>query len=147
MPGLYAFLKIDDDPTSWTLSEPIAAAALTPSGNAPFRATIVEPRTGTLLLSSHAAASVVLSGVGGATPNGGGIIAQPFLYLPSVTGLTSKAPGSMYALPATTDLEALEIDITTAMTQSKPCTIELSDGIIVLNGATLPFVVFFEAAD
>jgi len=142
----YGFLKIGDDPTTWELSEPITATALAPSGNAPFCATIVEPRTGTLLLSSRAAASVALWGAGGATPNGGEFMAQPFLYLPSVTGLTATAPGSMYALPDGTDLEALAAQITTAMSQSQPCTVQLSDGVIVLNGATLPFAVLFEAA-
>lgn len=146
MPDVYALLKIGDDPTTWKLSEPIAATALAPSSNAPFCATVVEPRTGTLLLSSRAAASVALWGVGGATPNGGEFMAQPFLYLPSVTGLTATAPGSMYELPAGTGLPALAVQITTAMSHSQPCTIQMSDGVIVLNGATLPFAVLFEAA-
>lgn len=146
MPDVYDFLKIGDDPTTWQLSEPIAAAALAPSGSAPFCATIVEPRTGTLLLSSRAVASVVLSGVGGATPNGGPFMEEPFLYLPSVTGLTATAPGSIYALPTGTVLKTLAAEITTAMSQSQPCTIQLSNGVVVLNGASLPFAVLFEAA-
>jgi hypothetical protein len=146
MPGLYLFLKIGNDPTTWKLSAPIDAAALASSGDAPFCATIVEPRTGTLLLSTRAAASVVLWGVGGATPNGGEFMAQPFLYLPSVTGLTATASGSMYELAAGTELTALAAQITTAMSESQPCTVQLSDGVIALNGATLPFVVLFEAA-
>jgi hypothetical protein len=146
MPGTYDFLKIGDDPTNWKLSEPIDAAALIPSGNAPFSATIVAPRTGTLLLSGRAAASVVLWGLGGATPNGGPFMVQPFLYLPSVTGLTSTAPGSMYALSGGTELQAVAAQITTAMSQGQPCTLQLSDGVAVLNGATLPFAVLFEAA-
>jgi len=146
MPGTYRFLKIDADPTNWMLSEPIDAEALTPSGNAPFSATIVKPRTGTLLLSSRAAASVVLWGEGGVTPNGGAFKEQAFLYLPAATGLTSTAPGSMYELPAGTDLDGLAAQIAAAMSQSEPCTVQYSDGVIALNGATLPFVVLFEAA-
>jgi hypothetical protein len=146
MPGTYRFLKIGDDPTNWLLSEPIAADALTPSGNAPFRATIVEPRTGTLLLSSRVAASVVLWGEGGVTPNGGEFMTEPFLYLPSVTGLTSAETGSMYQLPAGANLGTVAAQIATAMTQSQPWPVDWSDGVIVLNGATLPFAVLFEAA-
>jgi hypothetical protein len=156
MSGSYARLKIDDDPTAWRLDEPIAAAELTTSGNAPFRATIVQPRTGTLLLSTQAAASVVLSEDisgphTGVFPNGGDahneFPAHPFLYLPSVTGLTSKASRSWYPLKVGTKLRELERDITTAMSQGQPCTVELTDSIIMLNGANLSFVVFFGAAE
>jgi len=146
MPGTYDFLKIDDDPTNWKLSEQIAAEALTSSGNAPFQATIVAPRTGILLLSGRAAASAVLWGVGGATPNGGEFMAESFLYLPSKTGLTSTAPQSMYELPAGTQLDGLAAQIAAAMSEGQTCTVEYSGGVIVLNGATLPFVVLFQAA-
>ena len=84
----------------------------------------------------------VLSGVGGATPNGGNILPQPFMYLPSVTGLTSKAPSYMYALPRSGPGSA---------GGSRPrwpratCTVDLANGAVVLNGATLRFAVFFDA--
>jgi hypothetical protein len=32
------------------------------------------------------------------------------------------------------------------MGEGQTCTVEYSDGVIVLNGATLPFAVLFEAA-
>jgi hypothetical protein len=149
MTATYFFMRIDDDPTSWRLSHPIAAADLTSSGT-PFRATIDEPRTGTLLLASQAVASVVLAqgplGASGATPNGGGVLAEPFLYLPSATGLTSKAPGYMYELPVHSGLTALAA-VTTAMSQGELCTVELTHGaVVVLNGASLRFAVFFDAA-
>jgi hypothetical protein len=147
MPGVYSFLRIDDDPTGWKVTQPIAPADLT-SSSTPIRLTIAEPRTGALLLSSRAVASVVLatalSGVGGATPNGGNILAQPFMYLPSVTGLTSKAPSYMYALPIGSGLAALE-EVATAMAAGDTCTVDLADGAVVLNGATLRFAVFFDA--
>jgi hypothetical protein len=147
MPGFYANLRIAGDPTNWRLSQAIGPEDLTQPDNAPFRATVIAPRAGTLLLSSRAAASVVLSGVGGgATPNGGPMVPEAFLYLPSVTGLTAKAPANMYPLPAGTDLTALEGEITTAMSQGQPCTVQLDESVIVLNGATLPFAVFFGSA-
>jgi hypothetical protein len=147
MPGLYANLRIANDPTNWRLSQTIGPEDLIQPGTAPFRATVIAPRAGTLLLSTRAAASVVLSGVGGgATPNGGPMVQQAFLYLPSPTGLTAKAPGFMYPLPADVDLDALESLITTAMSQGQPCTVQLDEGVIVLSGATLPFAVFFESA-
>jgi len=145
VPATYRYLNIEGDPTFWLLSEPIAATALTAS-DTPLRLAVTAPRAGTLLLSRRAAASVVLSGVGGATPNGGSILATPFLYLPSVTGLTSRSQASMHELSAATGLTALEADITAAMSAGQDCTVELTEGVIVLNGATLPFVAFFEAA-
>ena len=147
MPSLYASLRIAGDPTNWRLSQATGPEELTQPDNAPFRATVIAPRAGTLLLSSRAAASVVLSGVGGgATPNGGPIMPEAFLYLPSATGLTAKAPAFMYPLPDPADLATLEDSISTAMSQGQPCTVPLSEGVIVLNGATLPFVVIFGSA-
>jgi hypothetical protein len=138
----YRNLQIEGDPTIWVLSEPIDAPALTVSAE-PFRAAISAPRAGTMLLSSRAAAGAVLTGVGGVTPNGSGIVTPASMYLPSVTGLKLSSPG--YQLPAGTNLAALEGEITAAMSQSTFLTVECLDGVVVLNGATLPFVVLFPA--
>ena len=143
----YLYLQIEDDPTIWKLSEPIDAPAVILSGQ-PFRTTIVAPLPGTLVLSGEAAASVVLfspldiPGGKGATPNGIKAPTAPFVYLPSAPGLTSP-PG--YQLSPATDLAGLENNIAAAMSQRTFCTIEFSDSALVLNGATLSFVVLFPA--
>lgn len=144
MSDVYPFLLIEGDPTTWVLSTPIDPAALTVAG-APFRATITAPRAGTLLLSSRAAASVVLTDIRGSIPNGGGIVSQPVVYLPSAAGLTPKSP-ALYLLPIGTNLAAVEGDITAAMSESTFCTVAYRDGTLVLNGATLPFVALFPAS-
>jgi hypothetical protein len=146
----YLFLQIEGDPTIWKLSEPIDASAVMLPGQ-PFRATIVAPLPGALVLSCQAAVSVVLyspldvPGGTGATPNGLKSPTTPFVYLPSVTGLPPASPPG-YPLSAGSDLAALEEDITAAMSQRTFYTVEFSDSTLVLNGATLPFVVLFPAA-
>jgi hypothetical protein len=137
----YPYLQIGNDPTTWKLSEPVSASALT--SQQPFQAAIAAGRSGTLILSSRAAASAVLSGVGNAIPSGGGPVSPAFLYLPSATVVDPEKPG--YALPEGTDLAALQAEITAAMTQQTVCTVQSSDGVLLLNGATLSFVVLFPA--
>jgi hypothetical protein len=143
----YPYLQIGSDPTTWMLSEAIDAQALT--SRHPVEAPVVAGwngrlklgRNGTLILSSRAAGSVVLSGVGNAIPSGGRLVSPAFLYLPSAAGLKQSTPG--YALPPDTDVAALQNEITTAMSRSEFCTVPSSHGALVLNGATLPFVVLF----
>jgi hypothetical protein len=143
----YPYLQIGSDPTTWMLSEAIDAAALT--SRHPLKAAVVAGmngkltlgRNGTLILSSRAAGSVVLSGVGNAVPSGGHLVSPPFLYLPSAAGLKPGTPG--YALPPDTDVAALQDEITTAMSRSEFCTVPSGHGVLVLHGGTLPFVVLF----
>jgi hypothetical protein len=159
---MYQQLRIEGDPTTWVLGQPIEDTALTQS-SAPFQAEIIAPLAGTLILSGRAAASVALydppGGVipSGATPGGvkpSGVIPSgaspltPCLYLPSAAGLSIESPG--YQLPVAPDLPTLASEITAAMSQEKPCTVAFgvgSDGgVLVLNGAALPFAVLFKAA-
>jgi hypothetical protein len=48
-------------------------------------------------------------------------------------------------LPAGTNLAELQAQIAAAMTQQTTCTVQTGDGVLLLNGATLPFVVIFPA--
>jgi len=137
----YPYLVIEGDPTTWLLSKPIDASALT--SQQPFQTEIVAGRSGTLILSGRAAASAVLSGVGNAIPSGAGLVSPPFLYLPSPAGVKPGTPG--HELPPATNLAALQADITAAMTKGTFCTVPSSNGVLVLNGAALPFVVLFPA--
>lgn len=145
----YPCLQIEDDPTIWMLSQSIDASAVT--SQQPFQTAIVAGsngkqilgRSGTLILSGRVAASAVLSGVGNAIPSGSHLVSPPFLYLPSAAGLQPNAPG--YALPPDADLTALQGEIAAAMGQGGFCTVPSGNGVLVLNGSTLPFVVLFPA--
>jgi hypothetical protein len=137
----YPYLQIGNDPTTWLLSEPIAASALTSAQ--PFQGAVTAGRSGTLILSSRAAVSAMLAGAGNAIPSGAVPVSPAYLYLPSATGLNPEKPG--YALPEGTNLAELQAQIAAAMTQQTTCTVEYSGGVLLLNGATLPFVVIFPA--
>jgi hypothetical protein len=54
-------------------------------------------------------------------------------------------PEILAALPAGTNLAELQAQIAAAMTQQTTCTVQTGDGVLLLNGATLPFVVIFPA--
>ncbi|MGO9504019.1 MAG: hypothetical protein ACLPUO_21160 [Streptosporangiaceae bacterium] len=145
------FLVIQGDPTQWKLSEPIEASALTASGP-PLALAVVEPLAGTLLLSCRAAASVVLSNPGphGAIPSGAIPLAMTVMYLPTAAGVSTESAGAAvwYPLDAA-DLTALEAEITAAMTQGTLASVGFisvgGSGVVVLNGARLPFVVLAPA--
>jgi hypothetical protein len=139
----FPFLQIAWDPTIWVLTSPLDAQALTGSGD-PVLIPVSGPQAGAmLLLSSRAAATAVLTDIGGATPNGGGIMAPAFIYLPTAAGLTPGSPKCL--LPAGANLAAVQAKIAAAMSQGTSCTVECRDGAVVLNGATLPFVVLCPA--
>jgi hypothetical protein len=147
-------IGIGDDPNIWKLSQDIDASTLTASPQL-FSAEVVSPLAGTLLVSLTAAASIALYDVPPMPPvthpvfpNGGGIMDPPSLYLPSVTALnagTSSEYLLQYRLPYGTDLPSLESEIAAAMSDGTCCTVPFSgtttSGVLVLNGATLPFVV------
>ncbi len=151
---MHDHLRIEGDPTTWVLSEPVAEPATLTGSGEPFRIPVAAPLSGTLLLSRRAAASAVLyspADVGGAIPSGARLVTA-VLYLPSVTGAASPAAAAppWYPLPPSADLAALETEIMGAMSQGTFSTVEFSSvassGVLVLNGATLPFVVLCPAA-
>jgi hypothetical protein len=138
-------LTIEGDPTTWVLTGWISESELQQSG-APLAATITSPRSGTLLVSCRAIASVVLGiqmNPGGPIWTDDSPIPRSWLYLPTDAGLTPNSRG--YALATGTDLTDLENDIRTAMRSSTFAAIPLSVGTVVLNGATLPFAVILPA--
>jgi hypothetical protein len=147
------YLRIQGDPNIWELGEPVDEASLT-SGK-PIQVTTLAPLAGTLVLAARAAASVVLF-----NPPPVGVIPSdaklptPFLYLPAATKINPDPPPG-YPLTAETDLAALAVDIATAMSEGTFYAVGFAggvqygapyNGVLLLNGATLPFVVICQAS-
>jgi hypothetical protein len=136
------YLKIQGDPTSWGL------AAAAPEGgwaDTPVAIQIVTPVAGTLILSPARTGSfaLTLAIYGNGWEHGGPIeVVSPNLYIPTTSGLTADSNG--YPLPPEYDLAALQQSILDAMTTGSmlPVVVEADGiGVVVLNGAQLPFAV------
>lgn len=140
-----SYLQIEGDPSRWWPSEPIDLGMLT---SLPLRVQVTSPLAGTLLVSAKSAAVVLAHpATDGSIPSGHGEIAAPAIYLPTATGPSAGAVG--YQLPESPDLETLATEIITAMRDSRRLVITIGSparpGTLVLNGATLPFVVLCQA--
>lgn len=146
-----SILRIEGDPTSWTLTAAIDAGQLLASG-APVAAPVSAPLAGRLLLSPRAVGSVVYlqpPDVHGHIPSGAQL-PQPCLYVPSATGPDPHSnPPRYYSLPPLVNLAALEAEISAAMSAGTFVTVALpsmsGNAVAVLNGAALSFVVLCPA--
>ncbi len=140
---------IEGDPNIWRLRDDVSAADLSESRE-PFRVTVLSPLEGTLLLSPKASVALydTLSPNHPVHPNGCIHLRVPSLYLPTMTVLKTR-PVSAYQvefpLRPETNLAQLEREIAAAMTHGRSHKVPFNSvdetGILVLNGATLPFVV------
>jgi hypothetical protein len=133
-------LQIADDPTLWVPAGPVDPSQLT---GATVQVPIKAPIFGTLLISSRAASIALYDpGDSGPVPSDG-ISLVASLYVP--TGADAAVNLNTYLLPPGTDLGKLTNEIAALMTEGKRQTITLGSGTargtIILNGATLPFVV------
>ena len=146
-------LRIEGDPTSWILREPIEAERVTASSS-PVTLNVAEPLAGRLLLSPGSVRSAVFISQltdRGHAPNG--VIlpeSSSCLYVPSTTGPDPHSnPSRYYLLPTDTSLAALEREIKTAMSRGTTVSVDFTGpdqpGVIVLNGGTLSFVVLCPA--
>jgi hypothetical protein len=149
-PETRVLLQIGIDPTVWLL-----AASQDEVANAtdPAAWRVVYPVEGRLVLSPRSAGSLVVlpappgGGPGGGRPHGG----HPTdIHLPSVTARTVSSHGhSLEERDLTADAEELERKILTAMADRTRLTLPLSSGtgggVLVLDGATLPFIVIVRA--
>jgi hypothetical protein len=160
-------LKIGADPTRWlTEGADFGAMAAELDQSGPVTVAVAGPLQGTLVLSVPRAGTVALVPPmpgEGSHPSDKPPPVQPHvpvspqaqvpqgpaLYLPTVTG-AAQIPG--YALPSDTDLGALQQGIITAMTDGSTLTVPLGmsvaspGGMVMLNGASLAFVVICPAA-
>jgi len=160
-------LKIGADPTRWlaeAASFDAMAAHLDQSG--PVTVGVAGPVRGTLVLSiAHAGTVTLLPPLPGEGSHPSDnpppiqphalvslealVLVEPALYVPTVTG-APQASG--YALPANTDLAALQQGIITAMTDGSTLRVPLRmsvaspGGMVMLDGASLAFAVICPAA-
>jgi hypothetical protein len=146
---MYDQMRINNDATTWTLGQPVDPAELT-RAKEPLAFSVTGPLSGTVLLSVSAAASVALLPADGPLspmgwiPGGQGA-PLPLLYLPS-PGANTDSP-NVTELPETTDVAALISQIKAAMAAGTRVEVPLGSagtgGVVVLNGAALPFVAVF----
>jgi hypothetical protein len=134
-----SYIQIGDDPTKWWLSQPIEASQLT---GQPLSVGVTAPVTGTLVLSGKFASVVVFDQASGAPSQNLDVPAQT-IYVPTTAGISAGHVG--YELPASADLATLASQSATAMQGGHSQTVTLggnsAGGTLVLNGATLSFVV------
>jgi hypothetical protein len=143
-----AELKIGTDPATWYFAaadyDAVAAGLRQPG--VPFPIQVIAPLAGRLLLNPKAAAKVELTlpvTPVGWNPSGIAWPQSPLLYLSSASGPTHDNPG--YVLARGYQLDALEQEILTAMTQGTIVTVALEEGMgkgtLALSGAALPYAV------
>lgn len=140
------FLKIQGDPTSWTLR---TAPPQDPGwSDAPVAIDIIAPVAGTLILSPARVGSFALTPEiwGNGWLHGPPVeLVSPYLYVPTISGLTAASHG--YPLAAQYDLPALQQSIMDAMTTGSTLPVNVDvfgGGVVILNGAQLPFAVLGE---
>lgn len=141
------YLKIQGDPTSWGLA---AAPPQDGWSDTPAAIPIITPVAGTLILSPAQTGSFALTlaiyangWLHGPTLQ----VASPCLYIPTTSGLTADSHG--YPLAAQYDLPTLQQSILDAMTTGSmlPVVVDADGiGVVMLNGAQLPFAVLAESA-
>jgi len=145
---VYAELQIGNDPATWYFASTdydTVAAGLRQPG-VPFPVEAIAPLRGRLLLNPKAAGKVALTQPVkpvGWNPSGIAWPTSPLLYVSSATGPTHADPG--YILARGYQLDALEQEILTAMTQGSIVTVLLDEGLgkgaLALSGAALPCAV------
>jgi hypothetical protein len=138
-----SFLKIQGDPTWWGLR---TAPPQDGWNDTPVAIDIISPVAGILILSPARVGSFVLAPeiVGNGWVYGGLIeLASPYLYIPTTSGLTANSQGYPLA-PPYDNLPALQRSIVDAMTTGSTLLANVADpitGVVILNGAQLPFAV------
>lgn len=142
---MYYTLRIDSDPTSWELTDGIGEVQ---TSNDPVVLEVYHPLKGNLVLSPRSVGNAVFLDYQlppnpyGTRPNGYPIPKVGALYLPSPIGPdVQNIPPNIYALGDPLDLEVLTADIKAAMTDGTFLPVNVTQGEVVINGATLPFAV------
>jgi hypothetical protein len=138
---MVSYLQIADDPTKWWLSQPADVSNLT---GPTARFEVQAPLAGMLLLSVKAAPSVAVVNVPVQAVAPKVIeVTAPAIYLPTAAGPSAGSAG--HELPASVDLANLANEITTLVGAGHTQAVALSSGTLLLNGASLSFVVLCPA--
>jgi hypothetical protein len=143
---MYSFLRIEGDPTTWQLDQPVDVSQWT---GETIRVAVKAPLRGTLLLSRRVASVAALNelDVDGGVPNDV-VLPTSAIYLPTSSGPSAGSHG--YVLPGSVNLTQLAGQISAAMNAGSQLTIDFGSGpaagVLMLSGAALPFVVLCPAA-
>lgn len=137
------FLYVGGDPTEWQLANPEPVPPPWRDSGDPVALAVVRPVFGTLVLAPRRAGNIALLAAMFDHPWIPAGLLLPHIYVPTPTGVGPGQPG--YSLAAGTDLPELEESIKAAMRDGTTLELTVSglsgDGVLVLNGAVLPFVV------
>jgi hypothetical protein len=139
MPG---YVQIEGDPTQWWL-DPGQSVDVSQLTNQVLKIKITAPLAGTLLISPKAGSIAVFENPPGAAKPVPHL--QPTVYVPTPTGPSFDSPG--FDLPSSVDLSDLASQVATAMSKGSSQKVPLGgpeSATLVLNGASLPFVVLSE---
>jgi hypothetical protein len=135
-----SYLQIEGDPTKWWPTQPFRASQLT---GQPLSIPVNTPAQATLVISGKAG-SVAVFEVASSQPGPTIEPQAPCIYVPTAAGLSTGHVG--YELPADVNLTDLANQVIAAMKSGHTQAITLSGGgTLVLNGATLSFVVLCQA--
>jgi hypothetical protein len=132
-----SYIQIENDPTKWWPTEGFQASQLT---GQPLTVPVSAPAYATLVLSGKAGSVAVFEVPSSQASPDGLELQVPSIYLPTAAGMSAGHVG--YALPTSVNVQNLADQILAAMRGGHNQTITLSGGgTLVLNGATLSFVV------
>jgi hypothetical protein len=138
-----SFLYIGSDPTRWELGNPEPVPPPWRDSSDPVALAVVRPLSGTLVLVPRRAGSIALLAAEFDYPWIPSQLLLPHIYVPTPAGVGVPTPG--YSLAADTNLDKLEQAIMAAMRDGTPLDLAVTGlngtGVLVLNGAMLPFVV------
>jgi len=133
-----SYIQVGDDPTKWWLPGQFQASQLT---GQPLTIEVSAPVEGTLVLSPKSASVAIVEVPSATVPQALGTAAA--IYVPSAAGVSAANAG--YELPASVILANLPGQIMALMRDGFSTSIALGGsapgGTLVLNGATLSFVV------
>jgi hypothetical protein len=137
------FLYVGEDPTEWQLASPEPVPPPWRYSSDPVALAVARPVFGTLVLAPRRAGSITLLAAEKDHPWIPAQLLLPHIYVPTSAGLGPGQPG--YSLAAGTDLPGLQESIKAAMRDGSTLELAVSglsgDGVLVLNGAVLPFAV------
>jgi hypothetical protein len=135
-----SYIQIEGDPAKWLVNQSFDVAQL---GSQALSVQVTAPLEGTLLVSPQAASVAVFEQPAEGARSAPLPHTAPAIYVPTATGPSECSLG--YELPSSVGLQNLASQIVTIMREGDSQTVALGGaepvGTLVLNGATLSFVV------
>jgi hypothetical protein len=129
-----SYIQIGDDPTRWYVSDPVNVGQL----GQPLTIMVLAPIPGNLVISPKAPSVAVFEVSSPPPPALNITTSAATLYVPTAAGASAQHYG--YVLSANAP-QNLMVQIANAMRDGQRQAVPLSGGTLLLNGATLDFVV------